>query len=247
VKHDGDKVTAAAFVKPVRVEVDIAEALRAVFGDEPVLVKDIQEMERICTRCQGLGVVRRSNVYGLRDEPIGANAFPYDRQDICWCPHCYYGVQKICEHCQLARPKGRECACAAAEQERRAQRQRAEEAKLRQLPRVPLAQYDGEMLYHSGGARYVLTEEAESGEYFATHKCEDWLKPDAEAVIERIEEESQVDVEDGEEFVHFAEDAAPMLEWLLEEWFKAYVRLDATYWVDNSRIVVVPEGVEQDE
>lgn len=66
------------------------------------LEKDLQENERICPVCNGLGVVLEDNVYGVVGDTseLGKKfRFPYRRQAFTFCPNCYNGVQKLCPYC----------------------------------------------------------------------------------------------------------------------------------------------------
>ena len=66
------------------------------------LQKDLQENEIICTHCGGTGLQVDNNPFGLRKEgeqPNYGKLFPYKKQTIVGCRHCYNGVQSKCLHC----------------------------------------------------------------------------------------------------------------------------------------------------
>ena len=73
------------------------------------LKKDLQDNERICTKCHGLGVVAVHRVYGIKNDPnpeVKGVHFPYDHQALSFCPNCFNGVQKLCEYCGKPIQKG---------------------------------------------------------------------------------------------------------------------------------------------
>lgn len=83
-----------------KVEINLLEQLQKQMP--PTLVKDLQDDECICPHCNGLGMVIRNNIYGIKgdnSETVRTNRFPYRHQALSFCPHCYNGVQKICLHC----------------------------------------------------------------------------------------------------------------------------------------------------
>lgn len=80
------------------------------------LVKDLQENERICPVCHGLGVTIENNIYGIEDDTSEAarrEMFPYKKQSLSFCQSCYNGVQKLCEFCgePFKQPGYRHCDC----------------------------------------------------------------------------------------------------------------------------------------
>lgn len=83
-----------------RVEINLLEEVKNRMPS--TLIKDLQEDERICPYCGGLGMVIHNNEYGLKgdDSELGkAYLFPYKHQALSFCPHCYNGIQKICVYC----------------------------------------------------------------------------------------------------------------------------------------------------
>ena len=66
------------------------------------LEKDLIDNEAICPICQGIGVVKENNRYGLIEdtsEVAKKERFPYKHQSLVPCPNCYNGVIKLCEFC----------------------------------------------------------------------------------------------------------------------------------------------------
>ena len=87
--------------------INVHEVLDKSFPD--VLIKDLQDDERICPTCHGLGMVMRNTPYGIRDDTsdVGKKKmFPYNNQYFSHCPYCFWGVQKLCRYCGKPYPKG---------------------------------------------------------------------------------------------------------------------------------------------
>lgn len=73
------------------------------------LEKDLIDNEAICPVCQGTGVVKANNIYGLigdTSEIAKKEMFPYKHQSLALCPNCYNGVIKLCEFCGKQIKKG---------------------------------------------------------------------------------------------------------------------------------------------
>lgn len=73
------------------------------------LEKDLIDNEAICPVCQGAGVVKANNIYGLigdTSEVAKKERFPYKHQSLALCPNCYNGVIKLCEFCGKQIKKG---------------------------------------------------------------------------------------------------------------------------------------------
>lgn len=88
-------------IQTIRREIiNIEETIHKIL--HKVLVKDLQEHERICPICHGLGVRIVDNVYGIKDDTSEAGQreiFPYKNQSVSFCRSCYNGVQKLCPYC----------------------------------------------------------------------------------------------------------------------------------------------------
>lgn len=83
-----------------QVTVNIEETVKMMFPKK--LIKDLQEDERICPTCHGLGMRLENNVYGIHGDTSEATKkerFPYKHQALSFCPDCYNGVQKLCKYC----------------------------------------------------------------------------------------------------------------------------------------------------
>lgn len=97
-----------------QVFVNIEEEIKSVLP--ATLKKDLQDDERICPTCHGLGVIATHRVYGIKDDPnpeVKGINFPYDNQTLTFCPNCFNGVQSLCEFCGKPIQKGyiNKCDC----------------------------------------------------------------------------------------------------------------------------------------
>jgi hypothetical protein len=86
------------------------------------LQKDLQEHEVICSHCGGSGLQIDDAPFGLRKEgiqPANTTRFPYKKQTIVGCRHCYNGIQKKCIHCgEILDRQKYQCDCIQAKYER---------------------------------------------------------------------------------------------------------------------------------
>ena len=107
------------FIKPKKVNIDATSYITTLLADG--IEKDLHDNEEICETCQGTGIVKDNNVYGLSDDPNKqAGRFPYKHQSIRFCPNCYNGVIHRCEHCGKIMPRSSGiCVCDAASDARR--------------------------------------------------------------------------------------------------------------------------------
>jgi hypothetical protein len=83
-----------------QVLVNVEEEIKKVLP--LTLKKDLQDNERICPTCHGLGMVATHRVYGIKDDhnpEVKGIHFPYDHQTLTFCPSCFNGVQTLCEYC----------------------------------------------------------------------------------------------------------------------------------------------------
>lgn len=79
------------------------------------LEKDLQDNERICPVCHGLGIKLYNDVYGIENDTSEAakhKMLPYNNQALLFCPNCYNGVITLCEYCGQPLPKWHsKCTC----------------------------------------------------------------------------------------------------------------------------------------
>jgi hypothetical protein len=236
--------------------IDVTALLRECFGETVSLVKDLQEHERICTACKGLGVIRREQVFGMSDEPYTsrATAFPYTQEYVAPCPNCYKGVEVVCEYCGEALHRGYTsgaawCNCKGATDERSRVAREKEQARLAKAKRVKLADYDGEMVFDD---TYETFEDAFGGDldhehlYYACDPSTNWIEPAAKLLIDDLNNRAAEEYEDFED-LDITKEAQDKLQELLEVWFRDNVTLPVLYYPDQDTIVEVPEPEYDDE
>ena len=83
-----------------KVEVDIDKEIKELFPK--TLIKDLQDNERVCPECHGLGMKIENNIFGIHgdtSEEAKKSHFPYKHQALSFCQHCYNGVQRLCPYC----------------------------------------------------------------------------------------------------------------------------------------------------
>lgn len=81
-------------------KINVSEVIKEILPE--VLVKDLQDNERICPTCKGLGVIAVKNEYGIRGDTSDRakeKRFPYHHESLSFCPNCFNGVQKLCKYC----------------------------------------------------------------------------------------------------------------------------------------------------
>ena len=87
--------------------IDLKKVINEILPE--VLVKDLQDNERVCPTCKGLGVKIVKNEFGLHgdtSERAKKERFPYHHESLNFCPNCFNGVQKLCEYCGKPIKKG---------------------------------------------------------------------------------------------------------------------------------------------
>ncbi len=87
---------------PRRITIDPMPFLNETFGKG--LVKDLHDTEayteEICSRCKGTGLQIADNPYGLKENKIPGNLFPYKVQALIPCRECAgKGIRKRCNYC----------------------------------------------------------------------------------------------------------------------------------------------------
>lgn len=87
-----------------REKINLYKTVKKIFPK--ILIKDLDENERICPECHGLGVKINTRVFGVGDS---LESHPYRTETLSLCPHCFNGVQKICKYC--GQPYKGHCGC----------------------------------------------------------------------------------------------------------------------------------------
>jgi len=239
------------------VEINVADELRACFGDTVVLIKDLQGHERICTACHGLGCIKRDMPYALAEDKTPGHfrsGFPFHQEYVGPCPNCYNGIERLCEHCGEPLNRGYTsgtawCNCQGADAERRRLHNEKEQKRIASAKRVPLAEYAGEMLFEPIGEHYIYNEDALDDPdrlYYACDPQTDWVQPGAELLIEDLDNHAAEQWEDFEG-LDIKPEAKAALQDLLDAWFAQHVKLNTLYYPDFDTIVVVPDDYNEEE
>lgn len=238
---------------PTRVTLDLGAVLREVLGEPVTVVKDLMEHERVCTTCKGLSLVKSDQPFGIRGEPPkDGDYYPYHKQWIKHCHACYDGVQRLCEFCSEPLLRGYTsgeawCNCDAASKARHQAEDKKEAERQAKAKRVPIAEYNGEMLFDVTSEHFVsATDWEDGGFYYACYEVKDWIAPAADTLIEQLDDAG---VSEWDEFegVDVSKEAVAELQTLLEGWFEKSVKLNPLYYPDYDTIVVVPERQEEED
>ena len=126
--------------KPVRKIIPAADVMKyigQITGEG--LIKDLHETEKyteeICEICGGTGLRLTDNCYGLSDEHIPGNMFPYKHQGFRPCECCFNGIVKRCRYCgELLPVYSLKCNCPAQKEEEEAERIRKAKEELEKAP-----------------------------------------------------------------------------------------------------------------
>lgn len=232
------------FVPPKRVELDVTEQLKALYGERQVLVKDLTEDAVLCTSCGGLGIVKNDFRYGLRSEgdPIQHPMFPYHEQAFAPCNACFVGIQTRCKHCQKPLQKGQtRCTCNDAFKELCAEQDAKEKERQKSCKRIPLAEYQGEALYDADDQSFHYDHDDldHTHTYFACKGSKNWVGFDKDDLLDRLKERADEECEEGGDMVDWSPEAEAELEQLLKAWFEKNVKVSEAFYPDRSTIVVV--------
>lgn len=141
------------------------------------LEKDLMENEAICPVCDGTGVVKRNNVYSIKDdtsETAKGNLFPYNHQSLGPCPNCYNGVIKLCEFCgkQISREYINRCNCEQYKENE------ANKKRIRYQETIDKAKKIGwdsasEYVYDEKSNRFFSDEDEFADYYWDLYQCGD--------------------------------------------------------------------------
>lgn len=101
------------------------------------LTKDLMDDEMLCNHCSGVGFILGDMPFDVSEDMkkryphinIGSSPFkygktsyfPFNKQYLHQCPHCYGGVQHFCPHCRTPyqNRSSRECDCEEYQNEKR--------------------------------------------------------------------------------------------------------------------------------
>lgn len=149
--------------------VNVIEAIQKVFPK--ILIKDLQENERICPVCYGLGMRIENNIYGIKGDTSEAGQrehFPYKHQALSFCQSCYNGVQKLCEFCgePYKQPGYRHCECEGFKRFEKEKRIKKGEETVAKAKEIQESDVDT-MLYCEEFDKYYDTV----GDFFDSYTC----------------------------------------------------------------------------
>lgn len=118
------------FVKPTRVEIDISNEIKNLFGTK--LTKDLHDNEAICPVCKGTGIRIEQNRYGLSDDSDKQlGHFPYLHQSFSFCQNCYNGIVRYCPDCGRQLSRGSlKCTCEAEKHRQHEAKRKKEQHEL---------------------------------------------------------------------------------------------------------------------
>lgn len=120
-------MTEQTFKKPERIIVDALSYLSEILKNG--IIKDLQDNQILCKKCNGTGLTITDNPYGLKGDPDRNEMFPYKKQMIVGCRHCYTGVIDLCEHCKSELPRSiSRCECDKAKSIRHSEKLAKEKA-----------------------------------------------------------------------------------------------------------------------
>lgn len=218
------------------------------------LAHDFAPDEKLCGSCWGLALVKGEGRYGMRNIE-SKEPFPFKHEWLMACPHCYMGKQKFCtiDDCGKTIPRNRTaCDCEGARIIAAAKQAEKEEARRKTLPRVALADYDGEMLWCEHADEFIMTDEVEDHLeehpeeiFYACTPAPAACRPSAEDIIERIKEQAFDEAgpeNDDRDLVSFGEDAEEKLQAALGIWFDNCAEVRDLWWKNDNLIVEVPRG-----
>lgn len=209
------------------------------------LQKDLLPNEEICQECKGLGLQIDDNPFALQGETYEFG-FPYKKQTIKSCPHCFTGVRKRCEHCQELIPLSQlSCSCPAAEEIRRSIEETKEIERWEQAKKISskeeISQY--EMFFVEDWEECLTLDEifdrldAEPDidppkRVYATRVAS--LGFDAMTILENACNDLHEEVLD-----HIDDNQVSELQSMLDEWAKQVRDYTKTYYPDYNIAVVL--------
>lgn len=217
------------------ISIDVSKEIKNILPK--TLEKDLQDDEKICPVCHGLGVVIDNNIYGIKGDASEAakkSRFPYNHQAIKFCHNCYNGVIHLCQYCGKQIRKGSidYCDCEQYKAKEKEEKRIKYQEKISKAEEIDIKDTDSEMWfydeqtddYFSDIDSFVDTykdfDEYESDEEMMNNFPEVlWLTDpvdislDADSIIENACEELHEDAYD-----NISEEDIKELQNLLDEW-----------------------------
>lgn len=204
------------------------------------LKKYLQEHEIICSHCGGTGLQVDDNPFGLKGENSKVH-FPYKKQTIVGCRHCYRGVQEKCLHCGEILSRGTsQCNCEIARQERSQKQYDKDLETWNKAKKIDYEQalMDYQMVYIESYDKYIAPDEID--EFLEDHddtadRVDLWiygtsimeLSMDASDIIENACSDLHEDARD-----NISDEDEKGLQELLDYWCKRNGTGTTTYYPD---------------
>lgn len=231
-----------------RVTVDARQVVLRLGMDR--VVHDLDVDEEVCKVCLGLGLLKCDRAYGKMDRQPREDAYPYHHQWIAPCHACYLGKAQVCTFCKAAIIRGHTwCTCNESTAARAAKKHEEEIERRKTLPRIALADYDGEMVWADDAARYLDIDgidghlDAHPDETFFACKPMDYKAAlDADAIIARLQEHAydEMQPDDDGDILELDEAATAELDTFLAQWLDKHVTARRMWYEDRNLIVDVP-------
>jgi hypothetical protein len=231
-----------------RVRVNAVEAMRA--HELAEITIDLMPGETLCPFCLGTNL-RKVDVRFTTQGPE-VSGFPFSYEWFTTCGQCNFGRMKVCRHCDHTVSKGRLCQCKGAITENQALADAKETERLAKMRHISPAEYAHEQVYNNETYRLLedVISEAEDGEdvglVFACELTAPSMCPDADYVIERIEERAYEESEDGT-IVSFGDGAKEALQAVLDKWFAEHCTVSELYYPVDVIIDMPPAKMEEEE
>ncbi|MBK9949876.1 MAG: hypothetical protein IPP12_22340 [Nitrospira sp.] len=231
-----------------RVRVNAVEAMRA--HELAEITIDLMPGETLCPFCLGTNL-RKVDVRFTTHGPE-VSGFPFSYEWFTTCGQCEFGRMKVCKHCDHTVSKGSLCQCKGAIAERQEIEVAKEADRLAKMRHISPAEYAHEKVYVNEEYRVLgdVISEAEDGEdvglVLACELTEPALCPDADDVIERIEDRAYEECDDGH-IVSFGAGAKEALQAVLDKWFAEHCTVNELYYPTNVIIDISPAKTEEEE
>ncbi len=240
--------------KPTRIEVPFFAALRQIFPEDMTLLHDMQEGDVLCETCKGTGLaVDKSYVYGVHEEPRDwRHLFPYTHQQMQGCADCAAGIRRMCPYCKKLLNRyelqhiAKDSQCPGQLEAKRLEAAAKEEERRKTVPRILLGDYSLDMVYCDDCSEYLHVDSIDDDDAHADHtlfacrESQDWVRPQADDVIENMMNQACDALDDGDKSVDISDEGKAALQALLDKWMDEHVSLNTVYWNDNDLIVEVP-------
>ena len=213
------------------------------------LEKHLSKNEEICENCGGLGMKVDNNVFGIKGYKHSKGiTFPFNNQSLSFCPSCYNGIRKRCEHCnKLIAKSWTVCNCETARKQKADKEELEAKKRWNKIPKISL---------ENALANYGMLYVEDFDEYVASTAFEDWVEyqrdedeffdpKDLRIYITRCESIylSAADIienasEDLHEDAEVSNEATDQLQNFLDQWCKENSSGTQTYYADESTGVI---------